>query len=221
MSELIKVRRKFSILILVATVGLLICAVFSLYQFRQNLLHDRRIQLRMQVEMALGISEHFYSRFRAGEMSEEAARQEALATIRTLRYGRGGHFWITNSSARMVMHPINSELSGKDMSEVMDVDGKLIFKEFVKESSTPDGGFVDYRWSTADRALPEVKIAYVKLFRPWGWVIGSDSYLDDVEDKFNRLAQVLFALIAIGVVLLAWVSWGRITVCREVKEPCR
>jgi methyl-accepting chemotaxis protein len=46
-------------------------------------------------------------------------------------------------------------------------------------------GFVDYLWPKpgAEEGVP--KISYVMGFQPWGWVIGSGIYTDDVEAKFR------------------------------------
>ena len=39
-----------------------------------------------------------------------------------------------------------------------------------------------------------MKISYVKGFAPWGWIIGTGIYLDDVDAVFRQTAQ-MFALV--------------------------
>ncbi len=42
-------------------------------------------------------------------------------------------------------------------------------------------GFVDYLWPQPGAEQPVPKISYVKGFAPWGWIIGSGIYIDDVN----------------------------------------
>lgn len=59
-------------------------------------------------------------------------------------------------------------------------------------------GFVDYLWpeSTPDGLTAEQpKLSYVNLFKPWGWVIGTGMYIDDLEkDMQARLNAILVDL---------------------------
>src|SRR5690606_30307880 len=62
---------------------------------------------------------------------------------------------------------------------------------------------------------PVPKISYVKGFTPWGWVIGSGIYLDDVAATFRRELAVsggIIAVIAVIVIGLGWLMIRGITV---------
>jgi methyl-accepting chemotaxis protein len=64
---------------------------------------------------------------------------------------------------------------------------------------TKGAGFVDYLWPKpgAEEGVP--KISFVMGFEPWGWVIGSGIYVDDVEAKFRSDAiKLLLWGLAIG-----------------------
>ena len=50
------------------------------------------------------------------------------------------------------------------------------------------------------------KISYVKGFEPWGWLVGTGIYLDDVDAVFRQDAMTLragFALRCSSLVLAA------------------
>ena len=49
------------------------------------------------------------------------------------------------------------------------------------------------------------KISYVKGFAPWGWIIGTGIYLDDVDAVFKQTAQ-MFALVCLAVFALVLIS---------------
>jgi methyl-accepting chemotaxis protein len=116
----------------------------------------------------------------------------------------------------MVMHPFKPELDGKDLSQNTDPTGKRLFVEFVRVVKERGEGLVDYQWPKPGSSAPAPKVSYVKGFAPWGWVIGSGIYVDDVQARTASLASTL-ALVAAGVlaVLLA-VAWG---VSRSITGP--
>ena len=41
-------------------------------------------------------------------------------------------------------------------------------------------GFVDYLWPKPGHDQPVAKVSYVKGYAPWGWVVGSGIYVDDL-----------------------------------------
>jgi signal transduction histidine kinase len=44
-------------------------------------------------------------------------------------------------------------------------------------------GFVDYQWPKPGSDKPVDKVSYVQGFEPWGWVIGSGIYVDDLHSR--------------------------------------
>jgi methyl-accepting chemotaxis protein len=117
-----------------------------------------------------------------------AERQtKAASLIKNLRYGPESqdYFWINDTHPRMVMHPYKPELDGKDLSENADPNGKKLFVEFVKVCQARGEGFVDYHWPKYGADKPQPKLSFVKLFKEWGWVIGSGVYLEVAKGKLQ------------------------------------
>ncbi|MEF2230871.1 MAG: EAL domain-containing protein [Pseudodesulfovibrio sp.] len=148
--------------------------------------------------------EHLDRQIRDGAISPDEARRSAREMIRFLRYGpeNKDYFWINDTAPRMIMHPYRTDLEGQDLSAFQDRDGKRIFKEFVRAANEHGGGFVDYYWQWKDR--PEQishKLSYVREFRPWGWIVGTGLYLDDVLREIdgyrNRLGLIFLAVLLI------------------------
>ncbi len=128
---------------------------------------------------------------------EKDVQQRALAIIKQLRYGKSGYFWINDLNYRMVMHPIKPSLDGKDLSGITDPTGKHFFVEFVKVCKEQGGGFVKYMWPKPGSETPVEKISYVKLFKPWGWVIGSGAYMDDIKAEVATItSDAIWVIIA-------------------------
>lgn len=210
------VRHKLVLLVSAALAGLLILSVIALAVEKNLLLEDRKVKTRHVVEVAYGVLEAFHARQQAGQLSEEEARQGALSTIRKLRYEKDDYFWINDLQPAVVMHPLKPELDGKDVSGLKDPNGKVLFVEFANVARRQGAGFVDYLWPKPGASEPVAKTSYVKLFAPWGWVIGSGIYLDDVHQIFMHEAMVMTGVIA--VVLLA-VALLAVFLARGILRP--
>ncbi|MCG8620276.1 MAG: methyl-accepting chemotaxis protein [Desulfobacterales bacterium] len=120
---------------------------------------------------------------------DKARRQEAvIKVIDKMRWGSDGkgYFWIQNTDGLMVHHPIKPSLDGKALFGIKDPDGKFLFKEFDTVAKANGGGFVDYKWPKPGFEEPQDKISYVKLYKPWGWIIGSGVYLESTEEALKR-----------------------------------
>ncbi len=88
------------------------------------------------------------------------------------------------------MHPIKPSLNGKNLSKVKDKKGKLFIQEMSNIAKTKRGGVVEYYWSKPGHNEPVLKISYVELFKPWGWVIGTGVYTDDIEAQIKEIHAI-------------------------------
>jgi methyl-accepting chemotaxis protein len=202
------VRTRLLLLSLAALIGLLTVALMLLLSLRGNLEEDRRLKTRHLVEVAHGVLAHAHAEEQAGRLDRAAAQRQAMDTLRGLRYEGSEYFWINDLSPRMVMHPLKPELDGKDLSGSKDPAGKALFVAMAEVVKSQGEGYVDYLWPKPGHDQPVPKISYVKGFQPWGWIVGSGIYLDDVATEF--WAQTRWALVLIGgvvAVLVALAIW--------------
>jgi methyl-accepting chemotaxis protein len=184
----VSLRAKFRIMVAVAAVGLLALAGFWIKNQHSNLLSERQQKTRNLVEIPVSLIAQQYQLETEGKISRAKAQQNALASIRAMRYDGENYFWINDEHPTMVMHPMKPELDGKDLTDLKDPDGKAIFVEFVNAARDPEGGFVYYLWPKPGESKPVAKLSFVKRFAPWGWVIGTGIYIDDVDAAWQRSA---------------------------------
>jgi methyl-accepting chemotaxis protein len=118
------------------------------------------------------------------DLTVNQKKQSALNIIKDMRYNNNGYIWINDMHPKMVMHPIKPSLNGKDLSDFKDPNGKHLFNEFVKVCREKGEGFVDYMWPKPGYDKPVSKLSYVKLFKPWNWIIGTGVYLQVAEAQF-------------------------------------
>jgi len=114
---------------------------------------------------------------------ENELKKEALSKISKIRYGKNGYFFVLDKNGKMLMHPIKHSLEGKSLLNTKDPDGKYLFKEMIKIATAKGEGIVQYKWPKPGSDEPVNKITYIQLFKPWGWIIGTGSYVDDYLKK--------------------------------------
>lgn len=202
---------KFTLFTGLAILGIVVLTGALLWMERNALLQERQDGARQAVETAYGVLTYFHDQAQQGKLSEEQAKQQAMDTLRGMRYSGQEYFWINDMQPRMLMHPFQPKLQGQDLSNMKDPNGLKLFVAFVdtvKASPTHDG-FVFYLWPKQGATQPVAKVSYVKGFAPWGWVLGSGVYLDTVNaivwgqaGNFALAAGVLaLILLSIGVFL--------------------
>ncbi|MDD5091476.1 MAG: DUF294 nucleotidyltransferase-like domain-containing protein [Candidatus Wallbacteria bacterium] len=149
---------------------------------------------------AWSVIDHYYQAFLSGRMTQEEARAAAASQVSCLRYGREGkdYFWITDMRPVMVMHPYRPDLNGHNLSDFSDPDGVRLFVEFVKKVAEHGHGYVDYVWQWKDDpARMEAKESYVRGFEPWGWIVGTGIYLEDVRLEISTITRRLVDVCAV------------------------
>ncbi|MGD9125686.1 MAG: methyl-accepting chemotaxis protein, partial [Desulfarculaceae bacterium] len=112
--------------------------------------------------------------------SLEAKQKTAMGILRNLRYGPDNryYFWINDLSPRMLMHPEQKELVGKDLSGFKDPDGKAVFTQILKVVKEKGEGYLAYKWPRGAALKQTPQLAFVKLYEPWKWVVGTSIDLD-------------------------------------------
>jgi len=194
---------------------LALVALFSvlLISEKNTLLNDRQDKIRNLVEVAHATVGHYEQLAKSGVMTVDEAKLAAKEALRPLRYDKTEYFWINDLTDLMVMHPIKPELDGKKLDQLKDKNGKFLFAEFNRVVKAQGAGFVDYVWPKpgSENAVP--KISYVRGFEPWGWVIGTGIYIDDVDEKFRADA---IKLLLWGLGIGGFISISLLLVSRNI-----
>jgi methyl-accepting chemotaxis protein len=238
-------RGKFTAVTAAAVAALVLLFAVVLFGQRTQLIQDRQEKLRTLVESAHSSVAHFEKLAKEGKLSVDEAKTAAINHLRDVRYDKVEYFWINDlgkPAPTMIMHPTVPALVGKVLDaerfnkvttiqkgldgSPVDAKGKNLFVAFVDVVEASGHGFVGYQWprpkaggGATDELYP--KLSYVKKFEPWGWVIGSGVYIDDVDALFR--AQVIkFLAWGIGIggfIALALFFVGRNIISTLGGEP--
>ncbi|HEX5802139.1 MAG TPA: methyl-accepting chemotaxis protein [Azospira sp.] len=210
-------RAKLMALAAATVAALILLFAVSLNSDKEQLLLDRKEKLRNLVEVAHATAALYEKQAKDGKLSADDAKKAALDTLRAMRYDQVEYFWVNDlgkPAPTMVMHPTVPALEGKVLdadrfnkatSMQLGVDGKTtalsgrnLFMAFIDVVDGAGHGYVSYLWpkpKAGGGATEELypKLSYVKKFEPWGWVIGSGIYVDDVDALFRKQAAQFLA----------------------------
>ena len=210
--------RKIYGLIGLSFIGVIGIALLDSRELASSLVQQKQIELRHMTELAVGVVKEEYATVQSGGVAVADAQKRALARVAAMRYGNDDYFWVNDMQPRMVMHPIKTEMNGKDISAFKDPNGKALFSDMVDVVKKDGSGFVPYEWPKPGFDKPQPKLSYVTGFAPWGWVIGTGVYIDDLSAQ--SWASTRHALLVASLILLLTLAVS-IIVARRITGPLR
>jgi methyl-accepting chemotaxis protein len=196
-----------------------------------RIMNEKKDATRHIVELAMGIVELHDAEVKAGKIPLEQAQKEAAEHIKQLRYEKKEYVWINDLGKpvpKMIMHPALPVLDGKVLDdpkfnkattmsdglkgEVQKIDMKNLFVTFNEVVNRAGNGFVNYEWpkpKAGGGTTTELytKLSYVQKYEPWGWVLGSGIYIDDVQRDVGVVKWILVGMniiFAIFMLLLCY-----------------
>ena len=149
-----------------------------------------KTSLRQQVDQAMQVAEGIYRREK-GRLPEAEIKRLIVEALRPVRFFDGrGYFFIDDDRGNCVLLPIAPEREGTSLLDNQDDTGHYVMRGLMEAASNDTGaGFSRYRWFAPGnpREMAD-KIAYVRRFEPFGWLIGSGEYLFKIEEDLQREA---------------------------------
>ncbi|MGW6129323.1 methyl-accepting chemotaxis protein [Cellulomonas sp. NPDC055163] len=212
----LSIRGRLLALVVVTALGLVAVVTLAVGQAEGRILEERQAATRAVVETAVGVVAAYGERASSGELTVAEAQGQAIAAVRELRYSGDEYFWINDMGPTMVMHPMKPELDGTDLTANADPDGKHLFVEMVEVVEADGAGLVAYQWPKPGADEPQPKISYVAGYEPWGWVVGSGVYVDDVRGAAVADAR---GLVVGSALVLALVVGLSLVVARSIVRP--
>ena len=200
------VSRRILLVLLIGVATPTFVCVQSLTNLRHALLEARASEVRHLDEAAWAVVADYRDRAVRGLMTDAAAREQARASVRAMRYDGKNYYFIWDLTGTGVAHGGNPALEGKNFITgpdaaakpgVADMVGKL-----VRVARDQGEGFARYRIPKAGQTAPLDKVGYSKLFEPWGWAVGTGAYVDDIDATFWSEARSELA-VAGGLTLVA------------------
>ena len=181
-----------------------------IYQtIEQTLTSKKKDELTNYVNITLKTIESYYNRLNTNkDKTENEIKKMALDTVSHVRYGKNGYFWINDFQSNMIMHPVKKELIGKNFKNNSKVPFIDLGVEKLK-STSEKSAFIKYSFTNPTTNKTANKISNVTIFKPWGWIIGTGAYVDDIEENIQmmqakadeEITSIIFGILATAIIL--------------------
>lgn len=147
-----------------------------------------RQEIVSETQSAISMVQMEYDLYKDGKQTEDEAKERAKEDIRNFRYrdDQSGYFWIDDLDYNLVMHPILTDQEGNNRKDLKDQKGNMIIQMIRKSCTSKDkGGFNEFYFTKADGKTVAPKLAYSQLFEPWGWMLSTGNYTDDMNKEMS------------------------------------
>jgi PAS domain S-box-containing protein len=158
-----------------------------------------RRSLTEQVDVAYQIVESIYATESPHRPAAQVRKLISEALRPTRFYDGRGYYFIDDMQGQFVLLPTAPQLEGRTILDNQDDRGHFIMRGLIEAARKPRGeGFSSYRWYRPDE--PEKmseKLAYVRHFAPYDWLIGAGDYTyfweaQQQKEALERLRSVRF-----------------------------
>lgn len=201
----VSIRARIYLLGLVALAGLVAVLFMTIDRLEQTMREDARVSARLVVEAADSLLAAHAAREQSGEMSRAEAQTAALRVLAEVRYGSGGLLWVDDLSgpAAPPLLPPRGAIAGGEAADVR-------LARAVEAVRGSGAGVVRYgTGATAGEA-------YVRLFEPWGWVVGTPVHAEAIAGTIRQTIVERTALVASVAVIMLILG---LLLGRSIAEP--
>lgn len=145
--------------------------------------------------------------------------QENTVTLRQvinkIKVGQTGYVYVLDSAGNYIISA-GGKRDGENIWNAKDADGTLFIQEICKKATALSPSEIAeqrYPWKNADDKAARQKVARLKYFAPWDWIIGAGSYTEEFYQAKNqatalgRQNNILIAVISVSSLILAILVW--------------
>ena len=199
----IKVGVKLLAIIVMAISAMTVGTLFALVNTRLNLIEERRNMTLHSVEIAQSLTKMIMNKKASGQLSEEQAKSSALEALNAMQYGSNNYYFILDNTGKMISDPGKPDLNGTNVLTIKDQKGHNYYQKMIDAVSKKGEGIVEYSIPKAqtspNKSYPV--ITYVKEFKDLGWIVGTTTYVDDVNRAFFGDIAKFGALLLLAAIM--------------------
>ncbi len=193
---------------------MLVLSLAATVEVKNEVTESRMENSKHVVEVATNAIWGYFNAAQSGKITNEQAKVAAITMLSSMHYDKLNYVFGLDYKSHpgkitMLMSRFRPDLVGKDVSEQTSTDGVQFIKAAYNVAKT-GGGYYSYMFDGFGTMLEaRKKINYVMAFEPWGWVIGTGSYYDDIIihwwDDIAFVLSLFAAILTFGTSLIDWI----------------
>ncbi|MCK5293520.1 MAG: cache domain-containing protein [Arcobacteraceae bacterium] len=204
----------FAIVLLLISVFIIIYNSYTQYtkdiiELKQEYIQSQKKFIKQETKRVLRYIQYKHQNNK--NRSIQQLQNEIVDVIEHLRNKADGtgYIFIYTFDGINIADPILKENKGKNLLNFKDPNGTKVIYDLIEISKNLDGGYVNYVWNKPTTHTLEKKISYAISYKPWGWMIGSGVYLDNIQNVLDKreneyhtkVINYLYQIIFLSIVL--------------------
>ncbi|MCU4165408.1 methyl-accepting chemotaxis protein [Carboxylicivirga caseinilyticus] len=162
-------------------------------------------EVKHQVQSVMTLLESYYELVKKDSLSLAEAKFLAAYSVRNLKYGKDGYFWIDTKEGVNVVLLGREDVEGKSRWDAKDANGKYLIREIINSAINGDG-YTEYWFPKAGSDIPLPKRSYSAYFEPFNWVVGTGNYIDEIDTAIASSRQKMNDNLKSGIMLSSGIS---------------
>ncbi len=157
-------------------------------------------KIKNRVEKAIKLADTIYKKY-SSEKSLTEIKSLILTALKGLDYKTdSGYYFVGTTSGKVLLLPLVPQLENTNQINLKTKRGVFITKQFIKTAKEKGEGFEEYLWKkTPSSEYSHKKITYVKLYKPFNWIIGTGIYAEDIQKEIEDELLTIISNIRFGV----------------------
>ena len=162
--------------------------VIDYIEYKKSQAETRLKQIiKSRTDEAYAVAINLYNQHRATKSPDEL-KKIIKDALRPIRYNnQRGYYFITRLDGVEILFADRPEMEGLNLIDMQDTQGKFVIRDMIEIINESGEGFYRYNWTKPNRSGTDFpKIAFIKHFKPFDWLIGTGEYLDDVVNDIQQ-----------------------------------
>lgn len=160
------------------------------------------VNIKHQVEIIVSELAGVVNQLNKGVINKVQAEAVAADVVRNAKYGDSGYYWVDTLEGDNVVLLGNEAVEGTNRLGLEDHFGNKIVQSMIAIVKADGEGYYEYYFPKPNETEALPKRAYVSLFEPFGWVIGTGNYVDDIDAVVNAEREAMRKQMATSYLLL-------------------
>ncbi|MDD2400264.1 MAG: cache domain-containing protein [Sulfurovum sp.] len=147
---------------------------------RQNYLTAQKKHIQDEAQRVLTYIRYEYDRSK--DQNQMILREKIISSIEHLfsKKNSSNYVFIYSLEGENISDPNKPKNLNEKITQLGDANGFNVLDKLIKQAKE-GGGYVEYLWDNPVTKKLSQKISYVTIFEPWGWLVGTGVYLDEIE----------------------------------------
>jgi len=188
-------------------IGIVVVTALSLHESKEKLIYERQNMVQTIVLMAENESKYLLKAVYNGEMTKKEAKERFISTLEGFADSSLYVFAYNGKGDLLANLTSSRDKIGQNFYDLKDVNGVPIVKVLLEKAKSGDRTPTYYHWVKPGINKVTEKVSYSAYVKEFDMMIGSGSYMDEIESEYYSEVKKASAETLIAVLILSLIVY--------------